>query len=91
MRLFGAGFKLLTNLFQSFWLTGKEYNHFCSGWVYAAVVMGQSKVVTVVLSEYVFAFDIEIQNESIFGFLSLTPFSLELQALLMNQLTVKVC
>lgn len=53
--------------------------------------MGQSKVVTVVLSEYVFAFDIEVQNESIFGFLSLTPFSLELQALLMNQLTVKVC
>lgn len=29
--------------------------------------MGQSKVVTVVLSEYAFAFDIEIQNECIFG------------------------
>lgn len=52
--------------------------------------MGQSKVVTVVLSEYAFAFDIEIQNERIFDFLSLAPFSLELQALLMNQLTVKV-
>lgn len=29
--------------------------------------MGQSKVVTVVLSEYAFALDIEIQNEFIFG------------------------
>jgi len=29
--------------------------------------MGQSKVVTVVLSEYAFAFDTEIQNERLFG------------------------
>lgn len=85
-------------------LVGKEYNHFCARRIHAVAFVGQSKVCVTQNPRFYQIYIIFRQKSTIcvllfyfilfyFNLLCFTLFllcSLELQALLMNQLTVKV-